>query len=68
MPDYPDNISHKQFEHIRPILEIARKHTKPRTLNLYDIFCVVLYVLKTGCQWKALPHNFPKWFSVYMYF
>ena len=68
MRDYPSNISYKQFEHIRPILESAKKHTRPRTLNLYDIFCAVLYVLKTGCQWRALPHDFPKWSSAYMHF
>jgi transposase len=68
MLEYPSNISRKQFEHVKPILESAKKSTRPRTLDLYDVFCAVLYVLKTGCQWRALPHDFPKWSSVYMYF
>ena len=47
---YPSDISTKQFEHILPILESARKKTKPRTVDLYDVFCGLLYVLRTGLQ------------------
>ncbi len=34
MLDYPSNISRKQFEHVKPILESAKKSTRPRTLDL----------------------------------
>jgi hypothetical protein len=37
MPDYPSNISREQFERIRSILEAAKKKTRPRSLDLYDI-------------------------------
>ena len=65
---YPSDISRVQFEEIRLILEKARKKTKPRKLDLYDIFCGVLYIVKTGCQWRMLPKDYPKWSSVYAYF
>ena len=65
---YPSDISKKQFEMIQPLLEGARKKTKPRQINLYDVLCAVLYVLKSGCQWRMLPSDFPKWRSVYSYF
>lgn len=65
---YPSDISRKKFEKVRPILESARKKTKPRAIDLYDIFCGVLYVLKSGCQWRMLPREFPKWESIYYYF
>lgn len=67
-PDYPSNISREQFEKIRPILESSRKKTRPRTLDLYDIFNAVLYVVKTGCQWRMIPNDFPKWGTVYANF
>ena len=66
--EYPSDISREQFAQIQPILESARKKTKPRTVDLYDVFCAVLYVLRTGCQWRALPHDFPKWTTVYFYY
>ncbi len=65
---YPSDVTREQFEQIRPWLESARKHTKPRTLDLYEVFCAVVYVLKSGCQWRMLPEGFPKWRSVYTYF
>jgi transposase len=65
---YPSDVSREQFELIRPILESARKQTKPRTLDLYEVFCAVLYILKGGIQWRMLPEGFPKWASVYAYF
>ena len=65
---YPSDISREQFEKIKPILLSARKNTRPRKLDLYEVFCAVLYLLKTGCQWRALPNDFPKWRSVHAYF
>jgi transposase len=65
---YPSDITREQFERIRPVLEGARKKTRPRTIDLYDAFCGVLYVLKSGCQWRMLPSDFPKWRSVHAYF
>jgi transposase len=65
---YPSDITREQFEEIRPILEVVRKKTKPRKVDLYDIFCAVLYILKSGCQWRMLPSDFPKWQDVYYYY
>ena len=65
---YPSDISREQFEIIRALLESARKKTKPRTVHLYEVFCAVLYLLRTGCQWRALPSDFPKWRTVHAYF
>ncbi len=65
---YPSDISREQFEKIQPILESARKRTKPRTVDLYDVFCGVLYIVKTGCQWRQLPSEYPKWRTVHEYF
>ena len=65
---YPSDITREQFEKTRSILESARKKTKPRVLDLYDNFCAVLYIVKSGCQWRMLPDDFPKWNVVYFYF
>ena len=65
---YPSDISREQFEKIRPAIENLKKRTKPRTVELYDVFCAVLYVLKSGCQWRMLPSDFPKWRTVHEYY
>ena len=65
---YPSDISRKQFARILPVLESARRRTKPRTVDLYDVFCGVLYLLKSGCQWRMLPADFPNWRTCYQYF
>ncbi len=65
---YPSDISRKQFERIRPLLESVRKRTKPRTVDLHEVFNAVLYLLKSGCQWRMFPEGFPNWVTVYAYF
>ena len=66
--NYPSDISREQFQAILPILASARKKTRPRTIDLYDVFCAVLYLLKSGCQWRMIPNDFPKWRTVHAYF
>ena len=65
---YPNDISKEKFEQILPILESARRRTRPRKVDLHDIFNAVLYILKTGCQWRLLPHEYPNWKKVHKYF
>lgn len=64
---YSSDVTREQFERIQPLLEAARRKTKPRRVDLYDAFCGVLYVLKSGCQWDMVPSDFPKWRTVYNY-
>ena len=65
---YPSDISREQFEHIRPSLEGFKRRTRPRAVDLYEVFCALLYVLRSGCQWRMLPSDFPKWRIVYSYY
>lgn len=41
---------------------------RPRTLSLRQVLNAIFYVLKTGCQWRQLPREFPPWSAVYYYF
>jgi transposase len=65
---YPSDISRAQFEAIRSMLESARHKTSPREVDLYDVFCAILYLLKNGCAWRAIPGDFPGWNTVRYYF
>ena len=68
MHNYPSNITREEFEIIRADLEGAKKVTKPRKKDLYEIFCAILYLIKSGCQWRMLPADFPKWGIVRYYY
>ena len=65
---YPSDITREQFKSIAPILEGARKKTKPRKHDLYDVFNALLYITKTACQWRALPKDYPDYRTVHYYF
>jgi transposase len=65
---YPSDITREQFEMIREDLENINKETRPRKIDLYEVFCAILYLLKTGCQWRAIPHDFPDYRHVYYYY
>jgi len=65
---YPSDITREQFNEIAADLAAAKKETRPRKYELYDIFCAILYVLREGCRWRSLPHDFPKWQNVYYHF
>ncbi|WP_143702875.1 transposase, partial [Xanthomonas oryzae] len=56
----PSDVSRERFEQIRPILEQARKRTKPVTVDMYEVCRAVLYRLRLGCPWRALPIAFPR--------
>jgi transposase len=65
---YSSDITMEQFAEIKTTLESAAKKTRPRKTDLYEIYCAILYLCKTGCSWRLLPHDFPKWQLVYYYF
>jgi Transposase and inactivated derivatives len=61
---YPTNLTDSQWSTIIAILGDKRK----RKHSLREIFNAIFYMLKTGCQWRMLPSDFPKWQLVYYYF
>lgn len=46
----------------------GRKRTRPRKVDVYEVFCALLYLLKSGCQWSMLPSEFPPKSTVHYYF
>jgi len=66
--NYPSDITRNQFEIIKSDLENARMTTKPRDVDLYSIFCAILYLLKSGCQWRMIPSDYPKKGAVRYYY
>src|SRR5579864_833080 len=65
---YPSDLTDKQFARLEPLLPKAKPGGRPRSVNLHDIVDAILYVNRTGCQWRALPSDYPPWSTAYDYF
>lgn len=64
---YPSDLSDEQWQVIRPLLPPAKKRGRPAICRRW-VLDAILYVNRTGCQWRALPHDFPNWSTVYTAF
>ena len=65
---YPTDLSDAEWKYIEPHMPAPKGHGRPRTHDLREILNAVFYLLKSGCQWRLLPHDFPRWPTVYHYF
>lgn len=66
--NYPTDLSDEQWLLIEPLLPSPKPCGRTRQLSLRVVVNAMLYLLRTGCQWRMLPSDFPKWYSVYHYF
>jgi transposase len=62
---YPSDVSDAEWEFLVPYLTLMRDDAPQREYSLRELFNGVRYVVKTGCQWRLLPHDFPPWTAVY---
>ena len=65
---YPTDLSDAEWNYIEPHMPTPKGHGRPRTHDLREILNATFYVLKSGCHWRLLPHDFPRWPTVYHYF
>jgi transposase len=62
---YPSDVIDAEWEFLLPYLTLMREDAPQRDYLLRDLFDALRYVVKTGCQWRFLPHDFPPWTAVY---
>jgi len=67
MPNYPSDLTDEQWQCIKGLVP-KRKKKGRKPLDRRLVIDAILYVNRSGCQWRALPHDFPKWSSVYTVF
>jgi len=65
---YDSDLSDQEWQVIRPLIPIQQGAGRRMTLNLREVLNAIFYVVRTGCQWRALPSDFPNWNSVYYHF
>lgn len=61
---YPSDLTNEQWEKIAEYFPSGNK-SKHHKRNLVE---AVMYVVKTGCQWRALPHDYPPYSTVYNFY
>jgi putative transposase len=65
---YPSDVTDAQWALIHPHLPARPGGGRPPTTDLRDVVDAILYILRTGCQWRYLPKDFPPKSTVWRYF
>jgi putative transposase len=65
---YPTDLSDAEWKYIEPHLPAPKGLGRPRSRDLREILNAIFYVLRSGCRRHMLPHDFPRWPTVYHYF
>jgi putative transposase len=65
---YKSDLTDKEWEQIKPCIPPAKRGGRPQTTDMREVLNAIFYVVKTGCQWALLPHDFPAKGTVYHYF
>jgi transposase len=67
-PRYPSDLTDEEWQHVEPLIPLAKPGGRKREVNIREVVNGVMYVLSTGCQWRYLPKNFPPKSTVFHYF
>ena len=65
---YPSDLSDAEWQIIRRLLPAPKPGGRPRVTDLRAVINAIFSVLRSGCAWRMLPHDFPPYSTVYMYF
>ncbi len=68
MTAYPSDLTDHEWEMIRKEVPKERRGGRHRSVDIRDILNAIFYVLDNGTKWRSLPHDYPKWQTVYWYF
>src|ERR687896_1858598 len=64
---YPSDVTEEEWAEIAPLIPASAGGRK-RSVNIREVFNGLLYVLSTGCQWRAIPKDFPPRSTIFDYF
>lgn len=65
---YSTDLTDEEWGLLRPLLPADKSRGRKRTVDLREILNAIFYIIRTGCQWRMTPHDFPVWQTVYSYF
>src|ERR671928_1932768 len=65
---YPTDRTEAEWTFLAPLIPAAKPGGRPRTTDMREVVNAILYSLRSGCQWRMLPKEFPPHQTVYHYF
>jgi len=65
---YPSDLTPPEWAQVERVIPAPKPGGRPAKYDRREIVNALLYLLRTGCQWRALPHDLPPWETVYWYF
>jgi len=65
---YPSDLTDEQWALLEPLVPALSPEAAYHVHERREIVNAILYVLRSGCPWRLLPHEFPAWGTVYFYF
>src|SRR5579859_4973607 len=65
---YPSDVSDRGWAYIADLIPQPKPGGRPAKHSRREIVNAMLYVLRTGCAWRQLPHEFPPYTTVYDYY
>lgn len=67
-PSYSSDLTDAEWQILEPLLPAEKSGGRHRLYPLREIINALRYLLRSGCAWRSLPHDFPHWRAVYEYF
>ena len=65
---YPSDLTDDEWELVKPLIPPAKRGGNKRHVDVREIVDGLMYILSTGCQWRALPKDLPARSTVHDYF
>lgn len=65
---YPSDLTDAEWAHVAPLIPPAKRGGNKRTVNVREVVNGLLYILSTGCQWRAIPKDLPPRSTLHDYF
>jgi putative transposase len=65
---YQTDLSDTEWFFLEPLLPLPNATGRPKRHSTREILNAVFYIVRGGCAWRLLPHDFPPWKTVYHYF
>jgi transposase len=65
---YPSDTTEDEWAEMVALIPPARRGGRKRSVNIREVLNGLLYVLSTGCQWRAIPKDFPPRSTIFYYF